>query len=259
MSRFSIFVRLALALASVAPAPTRGAPADQAAAAAIPESGDPGKTLAAELRSLRPEENTEFKGVLKIRRRDGQTSAVPVRGQVVAGGNSWQTIYETAATNDLSAEKLVVIHSAERPNQYLYERGKAAEGASAEPKPLAGDQIWTALAGSDFVFADLGMEFLHWPEQRLIKRNEMRKGRPCRLLESRIPRYGAGGYARVLSWVDQESGGVLAAEAYDAADKLIKEFSLRSFRKIGGRWQLQEMEIRSVRTGSRTRLEFIPQ
>lgn len=248
-------VCLAVALATAALVPIQGAQADSAAA---PEIGNTGKTLAAELRSLRPAENTEFEGVLKIRRRDGKTSGVPVRGKVLAGEDSWRAIYETSFTNDLPAEKLVVIHFSDRPNQYLFERGTGTEPA-AEPKAMAGDRIWTALAGSDFMLADLGMEFLHWPEQRLLKRNEMRKGRPCHLLESKNPRPAARGYARVLSWVDHESGGILAAEAYDAANKPVKEFSLRSFRKISGRWQLQEMEIRSLQTGSRTRLEFSPQ
>jgi hypothetical protein len=37
---------------------------------------------------------------------------------------------------------------------------------------------------------------------------------------------------------------------------LLKEFAPKSFKKVNGQWELQEMEIRNVQTGSRTRLEF---
>ena len=113
----------------------------------------------------------------------------------------------------------------------------------------------TLFGGSDFWLADLGLHFFTWPNQALVKK-EMRKGRPCKVLESRSPMPPAGAYTRVLSWIDSETGGLLLAEAYDSSQKLLKEFNLRSFKKINGRWELKEMEIRNARTGSRTRLEF---
>jgi hypothetical protein len=102
---------------------------------------------------------------------------------------------------------------------------------------------------------DLGLEFLHWPAQRLI-RTEMRKGRVCHVLESLCLKPPTNAYARVVSWIDKETGGLLLAEAYDKGNRLMKEFAVRSFKKVEGQWQLQEMEIRSVKTGRRTRLEF---
>jgi hypothetical protein len=61
----------------------------------------------------------------------------------------------------------------------------------------------------------------------------------------------------VLSWIDQESGGVLIAEAYDRAGKILKDFNVRSVKKIEGQYQLQEMEITNDQTHSRTQLEFV--
>ena len=60
----------------------------------------------------------------------------------------------------------------------------------------------------------------------------------------------------MLSWIDKESDGILEAEAYDINGKLLKVFEPKSFKKVDGQWELQEMEIRNVQTGSRTRLEF---
>ncbi len=115
----------------------------------------------------------------------------------------------------------------------------------------------TPFAGSDFWVADLGLEFFHWPAQKILpKTANLKRGRDYTLLESTNPNPSTNGYSRVLSWIDKETGGILEAEAYDASGKLLKEFAPKSFKKINGQWELQEMEIRNVQTGSRTRLEF---
>ncbi len=110
-------------------------------------------------------------------------------------------------------------------------------------------------AGSDFWIADLGLEFFHWPEQKILKK-EFRRNCACEVLESTNPQPATNGYSRVVSWIDEDSGGIVHAEAFDAQNKLLKVFDPKSFKKVNGQWQLQEMEIRNVQTGSRTRLEF---
>jgi hypothetical protein len=111
-------------------------------------------------------------------------------------------------------------------------------------------------AQSDFLFGDLGLEFLRWPEQRVLK-SEMKMSRSCKVLESKPgPAAHSLGYGRVVAWIDNETGGVIQAEAYDPRGKLLKEFELNSFEKINGRWQLQEMEMRNAQAKSRTRLTF---
>ena len=62
-------------------------------------------------------------------------------------------------------------------------------------------------------------------------------------------------FARAL-WIDNETLGIVQAEAYDAKNKLLKEFYAEGFKKVNGQWQVGSMEIDNVQTGSRTRLEF---
>ena len=107
----------------------------------------------------------------------------------------------------------------------------------------------------DFWLCDLGLEFFHWPEQKVLKK-EFSRNRACMVLESTNPQPSAHGYSRVVSWIDEETLGIVHAEAYDAQGKLLKVFDPKSFKKVNGQWELQEMEIRNVQTGSRTRLEF---
>ena len=76
------------------------------------------------------------------------------------------------------------------------------------------------------------------------------------LVESTTLKPAAGGYSRVLTWLDQGTLGIVAAEAYDARGKLLKEFQPKSFKKVNGQWQLKEMEIRNEQTDTRTSLVF---
>ena len=214
-----------------------------------------GRELAARLRSMVPTESAEYNAVLKVRARDGRISAIPLLCKIIPGEATWRVIYETAATADMPAEKLVIIHGTNRSNEYLYARASKPDESPGDPTALPDSRLVAPLAGSDFWLLELGLDFFHWPTQRLLK-TEMRRSRVCQVLESIHPNPSAGGYARVISWVDKETGGPLLAEAYDRDGKLLKEFSIRSFKKVEGRWELQEMEIRDVKKRSRTRLEF---
>jgi hypothetical protein len=112
-------------------------------------------------------------------------------------------------------------------------------------------------ANSDFWIADLGLEFFHWPEQKILKK-ETRKSRSCNVLESTNPDPSANGYSRVVSWIDEESVAIIHAEAYDFKNKLLKMFDLKSIEKKNGMWQPELMEMDNVQTGSRTWIDFNP-
>jgi hypothetical protein len=235
------FAALVSDLMAVPPKPQIGPPTTEELAA--------GQVLAEHLRSSVPEENSLFHGRLIIKS-EGATREIPIVCRVTVNQTNWETDYETAATNQSGAERLVIIHSTNGPNQYLYAR---ATLPILVPVPPADAAI--PLAGSDFSLADFGLEFLHWPVQRQLK-GEMRLGQPCYVLESSNPQ--GGEIVRVKSDIDKDSGGLLIAEAYDAKGHLVKEFSLHgsSFKKVNGRWQLEKMDISNKKTGSHTELKF---
>jgi hypothetical protein len=217
-----------------------------------------GQALAAELRNSEPAEDSEVRGVLKVRSsRQRITNDIPVVCRINTSGitNGWEVIYETTATARVPAEKLVVRRHQDRSSDYFYAKAASPDGKLPEPRPLKIDEANVPLAGSDFWLTDLGLEFLHWPQQRRLK-DDMRLGRSVDVLESL--NLNGNGLTRVQSSIDKETGGILIAEAYDAKGKLVKEFTLSgsSFKKVNGRWQLKRMEIRNAETGSKTTLEF---
>ncbi len=194
-------------------------------------------------------QNVTNTGLLKIRDAKGKRTEIPVRFQLIIADASWSSVYEAGGvTNKVDVVELTAVHSDQQPNSYRVVQNTGR-------KSLLGNETMIPFAGSDFWAADLGLEFLHWPEQRLLK-TEMRRSRSCRVLESTNPQPAPGVYSRVVSWIDLESDGIVHAEAYDFKGKLLKEFDPKEFKKVEGQWQLQEMEIRNRQTGSRTRIEF---
>jgi Outer membrane lipoprotein-sorting protein len=219
-----------------------------------------GRQLAQQLLEQNPAANFIQDGILKIRDKAGKATNVFVSFQTLVTTQDWQTAYEAGpTTNGARTVILGIVHQRGQPNRYFLsedERGLV----KLHPIPsttLNGNQTMRSFAASDFWIADLGLEFFHWPEQKVLpKTTNLKRSRDYILLESTNPNPSLNSYSRVLSWIDKETGGILAAEAYDAHGKLLKEFYPKDFKKVAGQWQVQSMEIDNAQTGSRTRLEF---
>ena len=209
-----------------------------------------GRHLAQQLRQQqRPTTNFVQTGTLKIRNAKGGRTEIPIQFQIVVtemNSLNWLSNYQTTMTNN--PVRLMIVHCDDKPNGYRFFEGDGQ-------RDLDGNQAMIPFAGSDFWVADLGLEFFHWPGQKLLKK-VVRSSRGCSVLESTNPEPATNGYSRVVSWIDSESGGILHAEAYDAKGKLLKEYDTKKLKKVNGQWQVEEMEICNDRTGSSTRLEF---
>jgi len=249
-----------------------------------PEQAAAGQALAQKWRDSVPAESAEYKGALKIRRSEAQTETVPIIFRIIIGQPSWQTIYEAAPTAKLPGQKLIIIHTPGKPNQYLFASGSKPGDPAGQPAPLTNDRAAKPFAGSDFWPSDMGLDCFHWPTQRLLK-TEMRAGQVTKVPESRpnaeggrrnaessTPHSALGtpnsadsalrtprsefAYSRVVTWLEKESGAPILAEAYDRNDKLLKQFSIKHVKKVKGHYQLQEMQIRNAKDNSRTRIEY---
>lgn len=202
-----------------------------------------GGILAARLRSIRPDQAMTNRAVLKIRGTDGrrQVPVTVVTRPVDDGG--WEVRYDATPAGG-EAESLSIRHSTNAPPRLEARRGAGTLSGQA------------GFAGSDFSAVDLGLGFLHWPRQRLLRR-ELSNGRMCDVLESRSDAETSEGYAAVRSWVDAEQGVILSAEAYDARMVRMKQFSVTNFREVGDQWTFS-LSIVDDRRGTKTELSYEP-
>lgn len=216
-----------------------------------------GPDLAAELRAQRPAEGLTNRGNLRLRDAEGRRREIPVTIVTRLDPAEWAVTY--AATTPAGQETLTVVHRGDEPPRYLSSILPADAAAPGTAARQAGPgEGFVPFAGSDFWWCDLGLEFLHWPGQRVVKQ-ELSNGRLCLALDSVNP--GEGGYARIRSWIDAEYHALLRAEAYDAQGLLVKEFSTGSFRQIErpagtALWVLKDLRIRDPRADSRTELVY---
>jgi hypothetical protein len=215
------------------------------------------RDLVAEMLAQTPDRNSTNTGRVKIRDAEGKEREIPVRFEVTLTPTNWTSAYETLpSAGAAGGVRLNVIHSGEQPNRYELFDPAAAGISNAAPRRLMPEQIMVPFAGSDFWIADLGLEFLHWPKQRLLKK-EMRHSKSCKVLESINPAPVPGGYARVESWITIESPhGIVHADAYDQSGEVLKRFDPANVEKIQGEYQLEEIEMRNRKTGSHTWIKF---
>jgi hypothetical protein len=229
----------------------------QPTAAPLTRAQQAGRDLATTVLSQKPSEGVSSSGIFTTRDSHGRRRQIPFRFSIVPGETNWQSIYEVLNPNQNVMERVTIIHAVGLPNRYLLARSGAGQ-TLGDPITLTGDVANLPFAGTDFWLSDLGLEFFHWPEQR-VDRDDMRHGLSCKVLESLNPQPSGGGYSRVVSWIpinDHQPSGVLRAKGYDQNQNLLKEFNFRTVKKVAGRWQLKELEILNVQNDSRTRLEF---
>jgi len=170
----------------------------------------------------------------------------------------WQVRYEARPGTNAPAESLTVAFSTNAAPTYELARAKPGVAMAEPPQSVDPTRTSESFAGTDFWYCDLGLEFLYWPDQRLVK-EDLSNGRLCWALDSYNP--GTNGYASVRSWIDVEFHALLRAEAYDRQRRKVKEFSTGSFRQITARdgremWMLKDIRIRDEFRDTRTELLY---
>ncbi len=230
----------------------------------LAEQRTEGKKFVQELLSLKPGTNSVAKGFINIRKPKQKTVKVPVQFNINITSDDWQTIYR-AHPNATTQIMLMTIRAEGRPDQiFLFEDKSTNTDSNANhiQPPLNGNETMIPFANSDFWVVDLCLDFLRWPEQRMI-RKEMRSvggaGIFCKVIESINPQPASNSYSRVVSWIKHDAPAIVHADAYDAKNNLLKVFDPKAVEKVDGEYQLREMEMRNVQTKSVTRIEFEPQ
>jgi hypothetical protein len=78
----------------------------------------------------------------------------------------------------------------------------------------------------------------------------------CDQLESVNPHPAPGAYAKVVSYIAVESGGIVEAQAYDPEGNLLKSFIPKKFEKVNDQWQVEEVRMENRHTDTKSLLRF---
>jgi len=227
----------------------------------LSDAGVEGRELARQICDLKPADNYTNTGVLRIFARGRSPERVSVRFETWATSTNWQTAHFAFGNRTNKSDlppypaAVLIIHRDNQPNEYRVWPISRPATETNEFAVLTGEETMIPFAGSDFWLADLGLDFFHWPAQKVLK-HEIKRSQACKVLESTNPHSSASGYSRVVSWIDNDTLGIVLAEAYDAKGKLLKEFKPKDFKKVDGQYQGGRLEIRNLRNDSRSRLEF---
>jgi hypothetical protein len=211
-----------------------------------------GRALTQKILSQWPAANSTNSGMLQIRDGKGSRTNFPVEFTITTSPTNWKSCY--ASYNSLDTNSwdtcLVVNHDGDSTNSYVYLKYIGLTSFIGLPTTET-----SSFANSDFWLHDLGLEFFHWPTQKVLKK-EIHRSCACTVLESTNPNPTTNGYSRVVSWIDTDSLGVVEAYAYDFKGKKLKNFYPKDIKKVNGQWQVQTLVMENLQTGSKSRIEF---
>ncbi len=221
----------------------------------IDESAPPevqGQQLAEIIRTQYPIENYQTQGLLSIRSNRGQRQEFKIASLVYASpSQTWTNIFQVADLQGRIKSEYLIIRNPRKPNIYFRTIGQVdTEGQTLIERAK---DPYVPIGNSDFMMADMGFDFLFWPNQQVI-RQQIRSGRNTYMLESTPAKPEV--YGKVLSWIDKKTLGPMRAEAYDLEGRLIKVFTVGGIKEINGEKVVSRFDMENSQTGYFSRIEF---
>lgn len=125
------------------------------------------------------------------------------------------------------------------------------KGDSLVGTPL--ENLYDVIENTDISWADLSLAFLWWPGGRTVGAERI-KGRFCYIVDLPAPPGAGAGYAGVRLWIDPQIHILLQAEARDGAGRPVKLLEVKSFRKVGEVWVVQNLDVQSLPARHKTTL-----
>jgi outer membrane lipoprotein-sorting protein len=124
---------------------------------------------------------------------------------------------------------------------------------------ITGDLSNESFMGTDFSYQDLGIlsEAQGWTEDEApstLVGEETVDGSPCYVIAMR-PKKADIAYGRLQIWLDRDKLIIRRIDFFDKSDSLIKSLRFENIEDIGAFPTPHVLEMRNLKTGSRTRIE----
>lgn len=118
-------------------------------------------------------------------------------------------------------------------------QSKLSELINGKPVPIS--RVDTRIRGTTITYEDLSLQFLYWPNPKLLGEDVIRT-RAAWKLEIQSPKAGSA-YGAARLWIDKVSGAVLRIDGYTDKGLPAKRFEVISAQKIDGQWMLRTMRV----------------
>lgn len=121
-------------------------------------------------------------------------------------------------------------------------------------KPISADDKNSSFVGSDFSYEDVSGR--RWTEDNHTLTGEAElDGKPVYVIES-VPKEAYKGFAKKISYIDQETYLPLKEEYFDDKGEMIRRFTAVKIEKIEGITTLVERKMENLKKGSYTTVTF---
>ncbi len=129
----------------------------------------------------------------------------------------------------------------------------------SEWKELAREAWDNSLLSSDITPRDLALDFLTWPDVRIIRLGNA-KTLPAFIMEANSPDKKSL-IRRVRYWISRDHFVVVQAEAYNENGHIVKRFDVNGVQRFGDFWTIKELRVATMIPGrnissSRTFIEI---
>jgi hypothetical protein len=208
-----------------------------------------GPAVLERMRAALPKELVEVRGSLVPRgEKAGETRPLDAVLVLDWRGDPARAEFEL---RDVRTGDIVAGFVSERPaNGPASYRATDARGESRDVRPTE------LAADTAFTWADLAFDYLWWPKA-VTAGVEMRRQRRCYLVDVPNPDPRAE-EASVRLWVDDSVFALLQAETRAADGRVLRELSVKSLRRTGTQWSVEDIEVKDLRNGRRTVLRIRP-
>ncbi len=204
--------------------------------------------LLAECREQMPAEPIRLRGWVRHLRPRGFIDGEFLFDATLRLGGETPTIQYTFSEKDGAISARATIRRLDGGSELILETGPALEPAETPP--------WTErILGTDVTWLDVSMDFLTWTNAELAGESTIR-GRLCDLVEI-YPPEPIPGCRKVRLWVDREIRMFLQVQQVDEERRVARQMRVRSVKKMGDRWMVQDLEVEGRNSGHRTRLHVL--
>ncbi len=190
-----------------------------------------GDDILAFVRSKLPNDPIKLTGTLKVKAKNGFTSAsLPVVMEL-----DWGAATPTASYK-IDKESLSIAWNNDKPS-YSFSNPKN--------KPTSN------ILDTGITWAELSFSVLWWPNAKLIK-EEKKINRDCYVVDVPVP----NSKNTMRLWIEKKMGMLLEAQTLDPKQNELNRLKIVSIKKMDGMWVAKDLELREKKTGSKTTLEI---